>query len=80
MRTPSSAALSSSSTRRSASSNLREPSREIHGRIAGSRFVLLKNSGHGTNMWRGDAFTDQTLAFLADVGAGRPVAGEVVVP
>ena len=60
--------------------NLLEPSREIHRRIAGSRFVLLKNSGHGTNMWRGDVFAEQTLAFLADVGAGRPVAGEVTVP
>ncbi len=60
--------------------NLLEPSREIHQRIAGSRFVLLKNSGHGTNLWRSDAFIEHTLAFLADVGAGRPVAGEVTVP
>ena len=60
--------------------NLLEPSREIHRRIADSRIVLLRGSGHGTNMWRPAAFTEQTLAFLADVGAGRPVAGEAVVP
>jgi|CXWL01.1.fsa_nt_gi pimeloyl-ACP methyl ester carboxylesterase len=60
--------------------NLLEPSREIHRRIAGSRFVLLKNSGHGTNMWRAEAFTAATLAFLADVGAGESVDGEVTVP
>jgi pimeloyl-ACP methyl ester carboxylesterase len=59
--------------------NLLEPSREIHRRIAGSRFVMLRNSGHGTNMWRPDVFTQQTLSFLADVAAGNPVAGDVVV-
>jgi pimeloyl-ACP methyl ester carboxylesterase len=58
--------------------NLLEPSREIHRRIAGSRFVLVKNSGHGSNMWQAEAFTAATLAFLADVGAGRAVAGELV--
>jgi pimeloyl-ACP methyl ester carboxylesterase len=60
--------------------NLLEPSREIHRRIGGSRFVLLRNSGHGTNMWRPEAFTDAVLTFLADVDAGRHVEGEVVVP
>lgn len=55
-------------------------SRLIHERIAGSRFVLLRNSGHGTNLWRPDAFTRTTMDFLADVDAGRPVAGEITVP
>jgi pimeloyl-ACP methyl ester carboxylesterase len=59
---------------------LLEPSREIHRRIPRSRFVMLRGSGHGTNMWRGDAFAEQVLAFLADVEAGKPVAGEVTVP
>jgi pimeloyl-ACP methyl ester carboxylesterase len=59
--------------------NLLEPSRAIHSRIAGSRFVVLRNSGHGTNMWRPQAFTDATLDFLADVEAGRSVAGELTV-
>jgi pimeloyl-ACP methyl ester carboxylesterase len=58
--------------------NLLEPSREIHRRIPGSRFVLIRNSGHGTNMWRGDVFAEQTLAFLADVDSGKAVAGEVI--
>lgn len=59
--------------------NLVEPSREIHRRIAGSRFVLIGNSGHGTNMWQPRAFLDETLSFLADAAAGRSVAGERTV-
>lgn len=55
-------------------------SRAIHSKIAGSRFVLLRNSGHGTNIWRPEAFTEETLAFLAAVDAGQPVDGEFVVP
>jgi pimeloyl-ACP methyl ester carboxylesterase len=55
-------------------------SRAIHGKIAGSRFVVLRNSGHGTNIWRSGAFIEQTLDFLAAVDAGQPVDGEVVVP
>ncbi len=55
-------------------------SRLIHERITGSRFALLRNSGHGTNLWRPDAFTRTTTEFLADVDAGRPVAGEIIVP
>jgi pimeloyl-ACP methyl ester carboxylesterase len=58
---------------------LLEPSREMHRRIAGSRFVLLRGAGHGTNMWRPDAFVEQTLAFLVDVEAGRNIAGEIAV-
>lgn len=56
--------------------NLLGPSRVIHSKIAGSRFALIRNSSHGTNLWRPEAFTAATLAFLADVDAGRPVAGE----
>jgi 3-oxoadipate enol-lactonase len=59
--------------------NLLGPSREIHRQVAGSRFVLMRKSGHGTNMWRPRAFIDATLAFLGDVDAGRPVAGEITV-
>ena len=57
--------------------NLLGPSREIHRQIAGSRLVVLRNSTHGTNMWRPQEFIDATLDFLADVDAGRPVAGDV---
>jgi 3-oxoadipate enol-lactonase len=60
--------------------NLLAASREIHSRIAGSRFVLLRNSGHGTNIWRPDAFAAETLDFLAACDAGEAVAGEYVVP
>jgi pimeloyl-ACP methyl ester carboxylesterase len=51
-------------------------SRAIHANIAGSRFVLVRNAGHGTNMWRPHAFERAALDFLADADAGRPVAGE----
>ena len=60
--------------------NLLAASRAIHSKIAGSRFVLLRNSGHGTNIWRADAFTAETLDFLAAVDAGEPIDGEFVVP
>ncbi|MEX0749266.1 MAG: alpha/beta fold hydrolase [Dehalococcoidia bacterium] len=55
------------------------PSRAMHAQIAGSRFVLVRDSGHGTNMWRPRAFERATLDFLADVDAGRAVAGEFAV-
>lgn len=55
-------------------------SREIHARIKGSRFVVLRNSGHGTNIWRPDAFAAETLDFLASCDAGEAVDGEFVVP
>jgi hypothetical protein len=42
--------------------------------------VLLRDCGHGTNLWRPDAFNAETLDFLQAVDAGRPVAGEFVVP
>ncbi len=54
-------------------------SRIIHSKIAGSRFVLIRNSGHGSNMWQPAAFLRGTLDFLADVDANRPVAGEVTL-
>ncbi len=50
----------------------------MHRTIRGSRLVVLRRSGHGTNMWRPQAFVRRTLAFLAAVDAGRPVAGYVV--
>ncbi len=53
-------------------------SNAMHRTILGSRLVVLRRSGHGTNMWRPDAFARRTLDFLADVDAGRPVAGYVV--
>jgi pimeloyl-ACP methyl ester carboxylesterase len=60
--------------------NLLTASRAIHNTIAGSRFVLLRNCGHGSNIWRPDAFTAEVLDFLAAVDAGEPVEGEFVVP
>jgi 3-oxoadipate enol-lactonase len=59
--------------------NLLPASRVIHSKIAGSRFVLLRNCMHGSNMWRPGAFLGAVLAFLADVDAGRPVAGDITV-
>lgn len=52
----------------------------IHSKIADSRFVLLKDAGHGTNMWRAGAFIEATTSFLDDLAAGRPIAGEITVP
>lgn len=52
------------------------PSVAMHDAIAGSRFVLVRGAWHGTAAWRPDAFAGAVLAFLADVEAGRPVAGE----
>ncbi len=56
------------------------PSNAMHQKIAGSRLVVLRHAGHGTNMWRPNAFIAQTLDFLAAVDAGKPVAGYIVVP
>lgn len=52
------------------------PSIAMHDSIAGSRFVLVRGSWHGTCVWQPAAFNAAVLAFLADVEAGRPVAGE----
>jgi pimeloyl-ACP methyl ester carboxylesterase len=60
--------------------NLLAASNAIHQKIAGSRFVLLKDAGHGTNMWRPEAFLAETLDFLAAVDASEDVGGEFVVP
>lgn len=46
-----------------------------HGLIPGSRFVLREECGHGTR-WRVETFRSELESFLADVEAGRPVAGE----
>jgi pimeloyl-ACP methyl ester carboxylesterase len=59
--------------------NLLGASRFMHEQIAGSRLVVLANSGHGTNLWRPQAFERATLDFLADVAAGRTVAGELFI-
>ena len=54
-------------------------SRIIHSKIAGSRFALLRNCGHGSSVWRPDAAARVVMEFLADVDAGRAVAGEITV-
>ena len=46
-----------------------------HSLIAGSRLVVRKECGHGTR-WRLPTFLGEVEAFLDDVDAGRPVAGE----
>ncbi len=48
--------------------------RRDHTLIKGSRFVLRLNCGHGFR-WRKETFVAEIEAFLADVEAGRPVAG-----
>jgi 3-oxoadipate enol-lactonase len=53
----------------------RGASEEIHGRLPGARFVLVRGSPHGTCVWQPEKFTAAVLDFLADVEAGRPVAG-----
>lgn len=52
-------------------------SREMQRLIEGCRFVLIKDSDHGTADWRPEAFNKAVSDFLADVEAGRPVEGEV---
>jgi pimeloyl-ACP methyl ester carboxylesterase len=54
-------------------------SKSIAARIAGRRFVLLRACGHGSNMWRPDAWLAATTAFLDDVEAGRAVQGAVTL-
>jgi 3-oxoadipate enol-lactonase len=49
--------------------------RRDHELIPGSRLVVRERSGHGTR-WRVETFRSEVEAFLADVEAGRPVAGE----
>jgi pimeloyl-ACP methyl ester carboxylesterase len=54
---------------------LLEPSRAMHEKLPSARFSLIRGSGHGTAMWQPAKFTSAVLDFLADVEAGRPVAG-----
>jgi pimeloyl-ACP methyl ester carboxylesterase len=51
------------------------PSRIMERGIPGSRFVLIRGSSHGTAGMQPEAFNEAVLSFLADVEAGRPVAG-----
>jgi 3-oxoadipate enol-lactonase len=50
--------------------------RVAHESIQGSRFVLLRRSGHGTASWRPPAFQRGVSEFLDTVEAGRAVGGE----
>ena len=59
--------------------NLLAPSRLMQQRIPGCRFVLIRDSAHGTANWRPDAFNKAVLDFLEDLEAGRPVAGETTL-
>jgi pimeloyl-ACP methyl ester carboxylesterase len=59
--------------------DLLAPSRIMQERIPGCRFVLIKDSPHGTANWRPDAFNKAVLEFLDDVEAGRPVQGEIAL-
>ena len=53
----------------------RGASEEMAERMPGARFVLINGSYHGTCLWQPEKFTSAVLDFLADVEAGRPVAG-----
>jgi len=53
----------------------RDASRQMQRRMPGARFVLINGSWHGTNLWQPEKFTSAVLDFLADVDAGKPVAG-----
>lgn len=55
------------------------PSRIMQQRIPGCRFVLIKDSRHGTANWRPEAFNTAVLDFLDDVEAGRTIEGETVL-
>ena len=50
-----------------------------HRLFEGSRYVLARRSGHNTAEWRPDAFVPTVTEFIADVEAGREVAGEFVL-
>ncbi len=49
--------------------------RRDHSLINGSRFVLRRGCGHGFR-WRTETFVAEIEAFIDDVEADRPVAGE----
>ncbi len=54
---------------------LRGPSEQMKERMPDARFVLIKDSAHGTCVWQPEHFTSAVVDFLSDVDAGRPVAG-----
>ncbi|MCH8849904.1 MAG: alpha/beta fold hydrolase, partial [Chloroflexi bacterium] len=53
----------------------RDDSERMKERLPEARFVVIKGAAHGTCVWRPEAFTATVLDFLADVEAGRNVAG-----
>lgn len=53
----------------------RAPSEQMAEHIPDARFVLIRDSFHGTCVWQPKKFSSAVLDFLADVEAGRPVAG-----
>lgn len=53
----------------------RGASEEMHRKLPDARYVLIKDAAHGTCLWQPEHFTNAVLDFLADVDAGRPVAG-----
>ena len=50
-------------------------SRRDHEAIVGSRLVVRERCGHGSR-WRNETFVSEIEGFLADVEAGKAVAGE----
>jgi len=48
-----------------------------HELIQGSRFVRMRHCAHDSTSWRTDAFLKTVTEFIADVEAGRDVAGEI---
>lgn len=48
-----------------------------HRLIEGSRFVLVRRSGHSIDRWRPDVWAPTIAQFIADVEGGRDVAGEL---
>jgi pimeloyl-ACP methyl ester carboxylesterase len=56
--------------------NFLPSARLAHQAIKGSRFVLIRRSGHGTPTWRPQAFQRAVAEFLDAVQAGRAVGGQ----
>ncbi len=48
-----------------------------HRLIEGSRFVRVRRSAHSIDRWRPDVWAPAIAQFIADVEAGRDVAGEL---
>jgi pimeloyl-ACP methyl ester carboxylesterase len=48
-----------------------------HRLLRGSRFVRMRRCAHDSATWRQDAFLKVVTALIADVEAGRDVAGEI---